>query len=128
MIKKNITNTTVYIHQLKDDLEFSLNKMTRYLRDKCAELTVLSISSLIQIVPNAGFDNYETNIDHFLISAVVLPGYTVFETAALYDRKRKTFSINTEDTVSYEYELQSMCIRNHPKLRKYCYCRDQLLY
>ncbi|GJQ84969.1 hypothetical protein Trydic_g569 [Trypoxylus dichotomus] len=113
---------------MKDILESTLNNMSQPLRDKCEKMTVTTITNITRIIPNSDLFRYTDDTYQFIITALVLPGYTLFEARVVYDKRIEKYLINTEEITSFDYGLQSLCVKHDTKLRKFCYCRDQSLY
>lgn len=130
MIKKEVGLKSSVAERLIRILENTINNITAFLRDTCAKVNVFSIKNLSQIVLNKNLSPYQAKHlkSHYSMVAILLPGYTVYEAIFSHNSRNDNLLLNTNDIVSYDFGLQSRCIKeSYPKLRKFCYCIDQML-
>ncbi|KAK9696633.1 Protein of unknown function (DUF229) [Popillia japonica] len=125
MIRQTDVNLTSHELQIKIFLESTLNNITQPLRDICATLIILSVTNLIQLIPNTGLSKYSMESNLIIAIATTYPGYTLYEASLAYNKNTRTFSVDPNDIIPVSNEFQRKCAENYTTVHKFCYCKNQ---
>lgn len=126
MVKNNSVDISYDLGQMKHVIEFSLNNIISTVKDKCAELSVTSITNYTQIIPNSDLRAYKTDKEYFIVTVLVLPGYTTHRVTLVRNVSSGIFIMNSDGIISYDSGLHSQCISQDSKLRPFCFCKNQV--
>lgn len=123
-----------------------INDFTKKDSHKCSRLYLHEIKWAAKLAPhdnlmrfkqNKDFDgfladltsNTKVSSEMYQVKIIVKPGKSIFEASVLHDLKENGFRVKMSDISRVnKYGSQAECILDSdPELRKYCYCKEQLI-